>query len=410
MIMLKLKIKKRNDFYYILKFTLLLNSISHFLENVLHIGNVYYMSYICWMILFLYTLFIRSKIRKREIAIASVILMIFIMGAFSGLKLYGNTFLDLHLGVFTCMAYIVAMGVKTTGGLNQEEIYGLLETLIFIGILACLYAMIFQGSYAVLVLKRIDVGWNSWFYTSFFAQRNIFGEYCFLATVAALYIFLIKKMKKYLFFIALMGLQIYITNSRAALIAYCLVIGLSIYNIAKNKIVIIVMAFASLLFFASSFDIYGIIVSRMSHITSDGIDSGMIRINMWKDIIKEIELKRGIFCGYGLGSIEKFLYPIYEVGSSHNSYIDAIFSGGILYFTIVIYAIIYSFKRIIKNQDQQYKIIFLAAFISFMVYNSFEAGMSLFSSNYFSVIATLIFILFPRLYLKPSNKCVIKES
>ena len=42
----------------------------------------------------------------------------------------------------------------------------------------------------------------------------------------------------------------------------------------------------------------------------------------------------------------------------------------------------------------------MSAFIAFILYNMTEAGMALFTQNYFSITATIIFVLLPYGYNK----------
>lgn len=113
-----------------------------------------------------------------------------------------------------------------------------MRTLVICGIAASLYAMVMQSIYLVYILRRLDVAYNSWFYTSFLGQRNIFAGYCFLSSIAALYLFSNKNLarnKIYLAAVILFGIQIFITNSRTAFISYLVLILVYIYLAAGKK-------------------------------------------------------------------------------------------------------------------------------------------------------------------------------
>lgn len=397
---MKIKIHKMGGLYIALITVIVFSLLAHFAYNVFGFGNVYYCSYMCWIFLFLYeAIALKARFSRREILITIMLLACFVTGALAEISEHEAGLFEIHRGAFVCLAYASSVAV-TQRKLSHEELYGIMRVIAVGGALAGLYALIFQGEYAALVLKKEDVDWNSWFYTSFFSQRNIFGEYCFLATVAGIYNYLVKRNKLYLLLILAMGINIYITNSRGALMAYVCVIAGVVFFQSKNKWGYSLSVLVLLFSFFSLPGVKFFIRGKLSHTTSFNVDSGAIRIMMWKAALKELFSRGKFLIGFGMGAIEDFLFPHYGVGSSHNAYIDSLYDGGMIFIAVLIYAIYGSLKRILHSKDRFYRNTMLATLTAFLLYGGVEAGMTLFYSNFFSVIATLLIIYLPRIYVQ----------
>lgn len=396
--------KNKSSLRMLIIFAIILNIFAHFLQNIIGIGNVYYVSYFCWIVLFVEALFIENFcVKRKQMLITLLMLVCFLFGAFWGMQIYEDTLFDLHRGVFICIAYIFSMGTICRRKIETYDLYAIMRIISIIGVLAAVYAFIYQGTYAINVIKNIEVEWNSWFYTSFFSQRNIYGEFCFLVSIACLYNYVIRKKKIYLLIIIIMGIEIYIINSRGALLAYILLLGLTILFFTKKRWLLIIFGTLTCIGIIIFFDIQNIIIKNMGHTTSMNIDSGIVRVLMWKDILIELFNSKSLVFGFGLGTTEKFLFMKYGVGSSHNAYIDLFFEAGLVYILILLYAIVMSIKSILKSEDLYFRNIYLAGVIAFLIYGIVEAGMSLFCSNFFSVMATLMFVFVPRVYKSDKN-------
>jgi len=261
--------------------------------------------------------------------------------------------------------------------------------------------MVVQSSLFFALIRGIDTQLNSWFYVSFYRQRNIFGEYCFLSSVASLYMFYIGRKKIYIVFLTLNILQVLLIESRAALLGIIILIVVPFFLKTKHKILFIIsFCIIAIIGFIMIGGADGFIesFSHVSHEAGEEEDSSVIRVLMWQSCINFLNNNMGWFWGFGTGSIGKFLYPLYGVGSTHSAYFDSLFDGGIFYLFAISMPLFYSLKSIMNHTDQLYKIIHVGAWIAYILYNFMEAGMAPFASNFFSITATLLFVTIPLNY------------
>ncbi len=384
---------------YLLLFALILNPFSHFLQNIIGLGNTYWLSYFIWLILFLGSLLLKNKLDKTGVFLLYLLVINSFLPIFSG-DPFNAISSEIHKAILVWVAFCFAMCMRFSP-LSQSNIILIYRVIAGIGALSCIYAMIFQSTAFLSVLRGFDTNVNSWSYFSFYRQRNIFGEYCFLSTIASLYLYLEKKSKIFLVLISLNLLQIFITDSRAALLASLLLIIITFYIPSKNKPRFLIFAFSTLIGVILLMGGIEGIIERFSHEThqiGEEMDSGRIRMIMWNACINYLIENDGWIWGFGIGSVPNFLEPLFDLGSTHSGYFDSLFDGGILLLIITSVPLIYSFKALKHNVDVIYKNVHIGALISFFLYNFMEAGMALFSSNFFSVTSTLLLIMIPLNY------------
>ncbi|MCC8050302.1 MAG: O-antigen ligase family protein [Clostridiales bacterium] len=391
----------------LLLIVLIVNPLSHFVQNVLGFGNTYYFSYACWLVLFIY-FFGKSKVKvmRKTLYITIFLLFSFSVGTVWG-KVYFDTGLsDFHVSIFVCIAYLIIMGIPEEYSIEKFQLRVLMRIIVLLGVLSSLYALIVQTSYFISVLRGIDLSNNSWEYVSFYRQRNIFAEYCFIATIAGCFMYLSTKKIRYALCILLFGLQIIVTCSRAGLIGYLLLVGLCIYQTRHNKILFAIVTIIIISIMIYTFDLDSVILEMFSHTTASGEDSGELRLEIWINCLNELFDKFAIFFGFGAGSTTAFITPDYDTGSSHNCYVDTLFTGGLVYLGIIIHTIIYSLKKVrIKTSDRAFYITWMSATVAYCIYCMMEAGIALYASNYFSVTLTILLVLIPRIYRDGQVKC-----
>lgn len=384
---------------------IILNAGSHFLYNVCGVGSIYYASYIGWILLLL-SIFIfgNVRIKKNGIYVFSLLILVFAIGAFSGESIINHGISDIHVGVFTAIAYLCLYGVDFKKVHFDIDYRFICKIVLIIGILSVFYAIVFQQSYMIELIKRNNVSWNSWLFVSFFRQRNIFGQYCYIASICALLLYTEKKNKVYIIALVLFGGIIILTNSRAALIGYVLLIGLYICLKSKNKYLFFMLSVIVLLLFVYAFDLFGHISTIFYHEASNGNDSGAIRVLMWRDCIKFLFQQNAFMFGLGMGAESIFLMPKYGVGSSHSVYVDAIFDGGIVFLVVIFLSLYRTMKTVLKIKQSELKNLYVAAIISFILYGFLEAGMALFGSNYFSITASILLIVLPQFIQRKESR------
>lgn len=376
---------------------IILNVGSHFLYNVFGVGNTYYASYIGWMLLLLSILTLGNvRIKKNGIYVFILLILLFIIGAICGEIIIDHGFSDIHVGIFTAIAYLSLYGVNFKKVHFDIDYRFFCKIVLIIGIFAVLYAIVFQKSYMIELIKRNNVSWNSWQFVSFFRQRNIFSQYCYIASICALLLYTEKKNKFYIVALVLFGGIIFLTSSRAALIGYVVLIGLYICLQRKNKYLFFLLSVIVLLLFAYAFDLFGSVSTIFYHEATNGNDSGAIRVLMWLDCIQCLFQHNVFMFGLGMGAESVFLMPKYGVGSSHSVYVDAMFDGGIVFLVVIFLSLYRTMRTVLKIKQPKIKSLYVAAMISFVLYGFLEAGMALFGSNYFSITASILLIVLPQ--------------
>ena len=268
--------------------------------------------------------------------------------------------------------------------------------------------MTVQSAEFISILRGVDKDNNSWNYVSFFSQRNIYGQYCFLSTISSLYLLNLTKKKIWLLLIFMFGLQIVMINSRAALICYFFAILMHYYCKSSHKVVF----FTSFLFFLlfvfimiGGFD--GLLQAFSHEAKTEDMDSGAVRVVMWLRCLEYLKDNAALLWGFGAGSVSNFLTPLFGFGSSHSFYVDALFCGGVIYLFIVSIPLLLSLKTILGNTDIIYRNVHIGAMCAFLLYGFMEAGMAPFASNFFSVTSTLMMIMIPLNYKGSSKEIVI---
>lgn len=385
-------------FTFLLMMMLVLNPLSHYIKNVLEYANTYYASYVIWTLFFLIaSLLLKYSINRKHTILNYVLFVISIVASLNGDNRF-QTVSDIHLVVFFSVAFWLSMCQQYKVNISNKQLHFLYITIIIIGILSSVYALQEQAAMYVLSLQGIDMGKNGWGVVSFFGQRNIFAQYCAFCSVAACYMYIDTNKKRYLLSLILFAANIFVTNSRASLIFFLVSVGpaLLIHKPHKKYFITVLVIFA-LSAFLVSWD-FTFITDLFDHTTSTGEDSSEIRMDMWKSCILFLLDHNSFLIGFGKGATSPFLSPVYGVGSSHNFYIDSLFEGGLIYLAVFIYSLYFGYKKIRHNQEDNYRNLHTYAIIGYAVYCMMEAGSGLFGSNYFSITATVFFIILPQYY------------
>ena len=380
------------------------NPLSHMAQNLLGLSGAitYYVGYLSWLSLFIYFFSRKIKVRRRECILAGILLLTFVLGAcLWGERCLGGTIQDLHSGVFVCVAILVTMAVKPSVTIREKQLMGLLRIIVLFGLFFSLYAMIVQRENLMGVLRNQNKFVNAWKYTSLFSQRNVFAEYCYLSSFAACFLSVRTKKWRYFLYLLIFAFQVVITNSRAGLLGIVGLLGLTICFRRKKKGIFAVLAILIAVIAAYTLDFPGILLERFSHISSRGMDSGQERLANWRLCVEYVWENHGYLFGFGNNSVSLYLLPRVGYGSSHNAYIDAFFNGGMVYVSILLYLLWQCFREIRAHKsdgDDSFYCVWRAGFLSWAVYCMFEAGISLFTANFFSVPITVLLALIPRLY------------
>lgn len=405
---LKLKINKVTMWVVLLEIGIILNLIFNALYCV-GVGNIVTYNVALWIILALGSLVLHNRYPlKNKIKVIFFVALFGLVG-----NLYGACFVkdglssidNLLINYIAVFVFLGFDGFK----LERDAIKSIMSVIVMCGVVTVLYTMFNQAPFFFYVLRGLDVYYNSWLLTSFLGQRNIYAGYCYLSTIASLYLFTNTENKLfrllYGMIVALLGIQIYATYSRAALIAYLTLMVLFIYYSGNRskKLIFISCLISALLVLSQTQFVNKIIGTVFTHTTSLGVDSGSIRLSMWSGLIDYLFSNLGFLWGYGIYPTSTLISSMFDYASAHNAFIDSMMFGGIIGLSFLLCVLFLSYKCIKKCADKNYKNIMLAAFISFIIYSTFEAGMLLFSQNYFSVTSTIMFVILPMVYCKNVN-------
>lgn len=378
---------------------ILLNLLSHPLQNLFEFSNTYMISYVCWVILLIYSVFSNIKATYKELLICLVLMISLLIGYSMGLsKGYLKTVDILNVCVFI-LAFFLTKTVNINKRLDTRQLEAISNIIYLVSLLALAYMFVKQGGLIPSSLQGSP--YAAWGIVSFFHNRNVFAGFCFFSVIVSMYLYLQRKRIIYLISIAAFIFAIVCTDSRASLVGVLFFLGMYFYLKTKRRLLLVLVCLVSAVVLVFQFNLLGYVFENFSHISPTGEESAMGRISMWVAGFKELTENFGILFGYGVGSSERFLiYNGFRVGSFHNVYVESLFMGGIVMLACVIYSLVGSIKLILKSKNDNYRKIWLAGILAFIVYCLFESGSAPFMSNYFSVTVTILFIVVPKLIYK----------
>lgn len=220
---------------------------------------------------------------------------------------------------------------------------------------------------------------------------SIYYDPNFLAMLLGTNMFLIlsnKSINKFykVFLIFLFSYVIFLSGSRGALLGVILTIIIFVMFFSKIKNIKKIVLFAMILFFSY------LIISYLSKLDFFRLYQGSNgRFEMIIAALKEI--KKSPLIGYGYSSVGKFLkLSGFSNLSTHNTFIDYIFSYGILNFLLYIYFIVkvlFKGLKISENRSLILVFCFLILNMNTILYNFGGVGIS---SLLFTLILGYIYI------------------
>lgn len=367
-------------------------------------GLSYYINYVLWISLGGAYIFREKKLRFRKEYgfLFGLILLNAMAGAVLGRHVLQLGLDNLHQAFLTGMIILIVMGIDWNDHLKKEDVLIIMKVIFLIGITAAVYAMIVQNKSWTGVLLGRERSVNAWIYKSFFGQRNVFAYFCFLSSVAGMYLLMMTQKKKYLYGIILLALQIYITDSRTAMLALFLFYVLYIYlNLGRTgKFVLPLLGICVLIGILFAVDLSEL-TGRFYHESHTGLgDSGSLRLYIWASGIRYLISNHAILTGLGFGAQGPYLAPEFKFSSFHNAYMDILFQGGSILLGIHLYLIVKILKSVLRMENRQYSIISLAFTAAFLFGCLFDSSAMLFSSNYEAVLATVMIGVLTRIEIK----------
>ena len=345
------------------------------------------------------TLFIAYK-NKSKINIIHIIpaLFLVIMQFFAYSQSDKYKTLYMILPIVYLVHYLYAYVLFPTLKLEKQQIHKFFDVIIYFALILCVYNIIINYKY----MLSLDMVGNKYIHiSSLFSHRNAFGQFLFISIVVNTLMYEISKKQKYIYFAMFFLINLFFTFSRTSIctvIIFYIILYLTKCKTKKEllqKVIIFISIITLIVILCNNDKIMNMI--NFYVIRAEDGTSG--RENLWK-ISMEILNGGTIIYGYGLGSTVNLLQD-YSLTNTHNSYIEMLITGGIIYLlTMLIFTM-----NIIKKLRQRWKQgeksarIFWAALISFTVYMLFEKVL-LFGTGYAPTIITLIFISIPMIYNK----------
>lgn len=389
----------KNTLSWLLIFLLFCSPTPFFVRNALQISIVIpdatgLISYISWLLLVLVAA-MSKRVRRNYMFFLFVIMGNEVIALFTGNSVFGiNPLLHINSPLLFATGIIVTLGVNWSSSLTKSDVDRVMRAMFIIGIIACVYAMIFQGDVLLSLMRGNYVGHC---YTSFLSHRNVFGSLCYLSIICTFFLWLDKKKIIYLIGIVIIFLHIAITDSRNPFFSTILFFWL--YFVFRNKISIKLIIAGTILLsmlFAFLGLSFGDIAHLFAHKTGQGLETEQ-RFLIWQVGFEKIYEHGAFISGFSTEARKQFLYalPYFRQGNFHNVYVDALFDGGIIKLSVYIWAVAIAWKNICKHSNVIFRNITKAGLLSYSFYCAFESGQMLFTANYFAIIATVLFVILP---------------
>ena len=403
MLSIKYKIKyKPSVITIVISLMIIINIVSHYFRYITDdIRIITSMDEICWIILsmlFIYSIFMDSykiKIYKIRLDIFLILIISTIIGWNYGLRHFKDLESYFAQLVVFLLSYFLCICVDWSSKLTINNLDMIMKVFLACSTVSVVYADVFQYDLIIRVLTNDSAAKASWNFYSFFSQRNIYACVCFLAIISSIYLFERFKKKRYIVALLCFIFNLYITDSQTSIFSAIFFLMLYIYFKSKYKIFLVVSIILAIIVFLLSSTSFSFSMIFSNHMTSFGVDSGRLRMNMWLEAIEQLHVNKAWLCGMGDGSNCVYLINEYGYGSFHNGFIDVLFKGGLIRLISYIFIIYISWKKININNNIGYKNVMKSALLAFCLYSCFEAGGMFFELNYFAVTTTMLFIMIP---------------
>lgn len=357
------------------------------------------------IISFLIFFFTKFKLKKEDLKYIIFFLFFLIVQLLSyilpGYIEIKTLYMSLPILYFIHFIY-TKMGVNSID--ENTDIENYMKKFLLLVIFSCMYNLIVNYK---LIFNIANISSRYINISSFFSQRNAFGQLLYLGVISNIYI--IKKYPKnkfYIFSLILILLNLLFSFSRTAIFSTCIFLTFAYFKInlkkiKKNKIlfgifIFVIVFLAGLSIINSEKAIY--FLNYYVFRSDDGLTG---RDVLWIKALSLLKSYRLIF-GYGLGSSSVIL-EVYNLTNTHNTYIELLLVGGIFMFILYTSIYINTYKTINKINDDNERKLFKAMFISMIVYSFFEKVL-IFSTGYAAYYFTLFLIILPQLSKKVNIK------
>ncbi len=271
-----------------------------------------------------------------------------------------------------------------------SDVRTLLQFIFVSGFLMSIYTIVYYGMETILdsLNSGIRLGGE-------INQENSLGFYANITIIIGLYFLIAENKKRYILYLILPLLLVFVSGSRKAILSLFLILPLSILLHSKNKIsfklVLSILIFYALLYFVFISDYSNTLFGR-TNILLRGIFFGEKLDNSSETRFHMIEFGWSLFkekplLGYGPNQYN--IYYLKEFGviaTSHNNYIQVLVSYGIIGFLVYYSLFIYIFIKLIIFRKDKLSLMLLILILYLLIH---DFGAETFKSKLKYIILTI---------------------
>ena len=305
------------------------------------------------------------------------------------------------------LLFIAIINIKS----EEKFILYFMNAMVIFGILSCINNMIlyFDEILQTLGLQEGEFIVNI---KSFFANRNQFAFFMYVAIIADLFMILKENKVIHKFILILFFVNLFFTMSRTGILAVGIFVFIYFLTIdiinKKTKFILLLLGIICLIGIIYLInEVNPSLIQKLGRF--DRIKDLSGRTDIWArgiNLLKENPINMlfgvGRFQGAEILKFEKKSFSQF-----HNIYIDSLVTGGIMELIFVLYIYGFVVRKVFKSDiDKKYKKLYLAMFITFAIYICFES-FGRFSIGSSDTLCLIFFVTIPLLH---ANSCKIKDE
>lgn len=297
---------------------------------------------------------------------------------------------------------------------EEKSIAYFMNAMVVFGVIACINNVIL---YFNEILQTIGLQKGAYIVNikSFFANRNQFAFFMYVAIIADLFMILKENKLSHKLILILFFINLFFTMSRTGIMAvaiFAFVYFLAIPNIKrKTKVIVLTLGVVALIGTVLVINqINPMLIKRLVRFEDIKDFSG--RTEIWAkgiDILKE----NPINFLFGVGrfkATDELVFKTRNFSQFHNIYIDCLVTGGLMELLFVLYIYGVVIKKIFKSDiEKKYKRLYLAMFITFAIYICFES-FGRFSIGCSDTLCLIFFITIPLLHANCCSKEELQKN
>ena len=313
------------------------------------------------------------------------------------------------------LLYIAMLNIKT----EEKGILTFMKAILYLAVFACLFNMIFYSRELIGVFFE-DASKYFESFKSFFANRNQFSFFLFIAIATNIFIIIKDNKLKYKLTLALLIFNLILGMSRTGMLVVGIFLFLSfittdkVKGLVKLEIAMIIAIICMIIFIIiCKISIDTMVNLVLTYLRPESITSLSGRTDIWNiglDLVKD-NFENFLV---GVGRF-KGVESIKEAGKRftqfHNTYIETLVSGGIIELIYIMYIYINTYIKVIKSDmNKNIKRKYLCFVLSYFIYMIFES-LGRFSIGFVDVTCIICFITIPLLHANSiKDKLYIKSG